>query len=352
LIATVRARRPRIGILATAVALVLAATPAAFAQEEDETPTEPAVVCDAELVEEDGDEFYVVEPGETVDCTAVGLDDELDVDWEVAVYGITADDLLDLDLDLDLDIDLDEDAEPIVVFPGPDDAPIVSVDGEASFSFTIPADLVFGWFEGAVLQFGEAEAPVYEQYFEGLIFGDFPFFDGDMDCAPDPASKGGEVECIAQEMTPGGFEWAVFYIAAEDLFDLFFGDGELGEPDDGGEGDADAAGDGTFSFSVPATGDFDLYLAIAEQDEYLALYAGEVGPAVPTPEEPVDEEDDAGEPKPEVEQKPAVTVPRPTRVDAGAGGTAPSGSAPLAAITLGLALTAALTVRRFASRDR
>jgi hypothetical protein len=346
--ATLHHRRPRFAVLVAAIALVLAATPAALAQEEDGPAS--GVACDAdgievELDDETGDEFYVVPAGAEVECDVWGLTDELAIDWEVAIYGITADDLEDID-DLD-DLDVDEDLEPIVVHPGEDADAITSSDGEATLTFRVPEDLVFGWFEGEVLQFGEAEEPVFEEYFEGLIFGDLELPEGDLVCEPDPAPQGAEVECVAEEMTPGAFEWEVYFLTVDELLEGLFGDGDLTAASDGGEGEADAEGTGDFTFEVPV-GDAEVYLAIAEQDDYLAFYVGEVGPPA-TGEEPV-EEDDGGEP--EEEDGATVTVPRPTRVDAGAGGTAPSYPSPLAATTLGVALSAAVLASRAVSRGR
>jgi hypothetical protein len=351
--ATVRARRPRIAILATAIALALAATPAAFAQEEGDEP-DTGVECDADglVVELDedgsGEEYYLVPPGAAVDCVAWGLDDELAIDWQVAIYGLTTADFDDLDGLDDLG-DFDEEMDPIVVFPDEGAEAVTSTGGEATVSFTIPSDIVFGWFEGEILQFGEAEEPVYEEYFDGMIAGDLDFFEGEMVCEPDPAPQGAEVGCVAEEMTAGAFEWEVYFLSVDELLDAIFGEGDLAAGD-GGSGEADADGTGAFTFEVPV-GDHEVYLAVAEQDDYLAIFAGEIGPAAPvTPERPSEPvvDDGAGSGT----AKPPVAVARPTRVDAGAGGTAPDGSSPLLALTLGLALTAAFSVRQLARRDR
>jgi hypothetical protein len=347
--ATLRARRPRIGILATAFALILAATPVAYAQEGGDEP-ETGVDCAADGlfvdVDDEGEEYYVVEPGMPVDCTATGLDD-LPVEWEVAIYGLTEEDFDGFDGFDDID------AEPLVVFPEEGAEPVaVTEDGEATFSFTVPDDILFGWFEGEVLQFeddaADGDEPVYEEYFDGIIFGDLDFLEGDMECAPDPAPQGGEVECIAEEMTEGDFDWEVYFfsdfLSDDELLDALFGDGDLA-PGAEGSGDADANGTGSFSFEVPVGSDLEIYLAVAEQDDYIAFYAGEVGPSEPVD----DDEDDAPE---EEDADPVVTVPRPTRVDAGAGGAAPAGTAPVAALATGLIALAAVGARRLIVQGR
>jgi hypothetical protein len=343
--ATLRARRPRIGILATAFALILATTPVAFAQEGGDEP-DTGVDCDADglVVEvEDGEEYYLVAPGTTVTCTASGLDDALPVEWAVAIYGLTEEDFDDFG---DFD-DVGDDEEPLAVFPE-DGAPAEATGGKVSFSFTVPADIVFGWFEGEVLQFeddaAEGDEPVYEEYFDGIIFGDLDFLEGDMECAPDPAPQGGEVECIAEEMTEGDFDWEVYFLSVDELLDAIFGDGDLA-PGADGSGEADADGTGSFSFEVPVGSDLEIFLAVAEQDDYLAFYAGEVGPAAPV----VDDEDGGPE---EEDADPVVTVPRPTRVDAGAGGAAPAGTVPVAALATGLVALAAVGARRLIVQGR
>jgi hypothetical protein len=359
---SIQRRRPRVGVLAAAVALVLATTPAALASEHEEedgeytTTAEAGISCDAEHEEEvDGVHYYSVAAGETVECTATGLDPELEAEWYVDVWGVTAD-----DLDEDFDEEDLEDAPPTQEFG---EVVTPAEDGTLTLSFTPDAEIVFGFFEGAVLQFeaeaGEEDEPVYEQYFAGDIYGDFEFVEGDLTCEPDPAEHGGEVTCTAEGMTPGEFDWEVHFLTVRELLDSFTGDGEdfddfddfdefddeEFEPDVSGTAEADDEGVGTFSFRVPEDEDIEVYFAIAEQEDYLAFYAGEVGST---------EYDDDGyqDDDPQVEEKGSVVVPRPTRVDAGAGGSAPERTTPVTALALVLALTAAYTVRRAAFGDR
>jgi hypothetical protein len=353
---SIQRRCPRVGVLAAAVALVLATSPAALASEHEEeeegeytTTAEAGISCDAEHEEEiDGAHYYSVASGETVECTATGLDPELEAEWYVDVWGVTAD---DLDLDEDFDEQDLEDEPPTQEFG---EVVVPAEDGTLTLSFTPDAEIVFGWFEGGVLQFeveaGEEDEPVYEQYFAGDIYGDLEFLEGDLTCAPDPAQHGGEVTCTAEGMTPGAFDWEVYFLTDRELLDGFTGDGEEFEeelddeefePDVSGTGEADDEGVGTFSFRVPEDEDIEGYFAIAEQEDYLAFYAGEVGER---------EYDDDGyqDDDPQAEEKAAVVVPRPTRVDAGAGGSAPERTTPVTALALVLVLTAAHTVRRAA----
>jgi hypothetical protein len=358
---SIHRRRPRVGVLASAIVLVLATSPAALAsdhepdEEEGEhtTMAEPGISCDAEHEEEvDGVHYYSVAAGETVECTATGLDPQLDVEWYVDVWGVTADDL-EGELNGDFDEEELEDEPPTQEF-GAVETP--NEDGTLTLDFTPDADIVFGWFEGGVLQFAPEteDDPVYEQYFAGDIYGDYEFMEGELTCAPDPAEHGSEVTCTAEGMTPGEFEWEVYFLTVRELLDSFTGDGEEFddegeiediEPDVSGTGTADADGVGTFSFRIPEDEDVEVYFALAEQEDYLAFYAGEVGPAE-------DEDDGYQDDDPQLEEKAPVAVPRPTRVDAGAGGSAPEGTAPVTALALVLALTAAYSVRRVAFRDR
>jgi hypothetical protein len=355
-------RRPQVGVLAAAVALVLATTPAAFASEHEEeddgehtTTAEAGISCDAEHEEEvDGVHYYSVAAGDTVGCTATGLDPDLEVEWYVDVWGVTAD---DLDLDEEFDEEELEDEPPTQEFG---DVEMPEEDGSLTLSFTPDADILFGWFEGGVLQFeaeaGDEDEPVYEQYFAGDIYGDYEFMEGELTCAPDPAEHGSEVTCTAEGMTPGEFEWEVHFLTVRELLDGFTGDGEEFddeddlEPDLSGTGEADDDGVGTFSFRVPEDEDIEVYFALVEQEDFLAFYAGEVGPKEYDDDDGY--QDDDHQDDPQAEQKAPVAVPRPTRVDAGAGGSAPERTTPVTALALVLALTAAYSVRRVAFRDR
>jgi hypothetical protein len=352
-IATTRPRRSRALVLAAAATLALSAVPAASAQEEGPVEVDTGVDCDAELLDEEDEAFpfYFVEPGETVTCTAFGLDPETDAEWLVDVYGATED---EFEFSIGDEDDLD-DEEPYATF-GSDGPVTPTEDGELTFEFTLPEELVVGGFDGVVWQ-GDAEDPTYEEFFGGLIFG---FFLGDMACDPDPAVRGEQVDCVA-ELNPGEFDWEVYELSTRDLIDLFFGDVDEDEedleefdlePSASGTGDADAEGSAPFGFTLAVDGDAEIFVAVASQDDAVAFYAGEVVPAddtapVPTPQ-PVDtdgEDDDRAAP---------VAVPRPTRVEAGAGGAAPGGGTPAggAALLLGLTLTAAVAVRRSATQGR
>jgi hypothetical protein len=350
---TATTRRSRALVLASAAALALSAVPAASAQEEGPAEDATGVACDAELLDDEDDEFpfYVVEPGQTVSCTASGLDPETDAEWFVDVYGAT-DDEFEFGSDEE---DLDE--EPYVTF-GSDGPVTPTEDGELTFEFTLPEELVVGGFDGLVRQ-GDADDPSYEEHFGGLIFG---YFLGDMTCDPDPAVRGEQVDCVA-ELNPGEFDWEVYELSTSDLIDLFFAvdddvdEGDLDdvdvdlEPSASGTGVADGEGSAPFSFTLALEGDAEVFVAVASQDDAVAFYAGEIVPGDDdtTPEEPVREPVDTEDDDPAA----PVAVERPTRVEAGAGGAAPGGvPAGGAAIVLGLALTAAVAVRRSVTQGR
>jgi hypothetical protein len=183
-----------------------------------------------------------------------------------------------------------------------------------------------------------------------------------MECEPDPAVRGEQTECVA-ELNPGEFEWEVYELTVRDLLDEFFGDpfgdedfdeedGEYDEiePSASGTGLADGEGFAPFAFTLAVDGDAEVFIAVASQDDAVAFYAGEIEPADDTtpapPREPVDtDEEDAAAP---------VAVRRPNRVEAGGGGAAPDSGVPAggAAIVLGLALTAAVAVRRSVTQGR
>jgi hypothetical protein len=317
------------------------------------------VTCDAELLDDEFEDeelpFYFLEPGATLTCTAVGLDAETDAEWNVDVYGATED---EFEFGIGDGEEFD-DEEPYVSF-GSDGPVTPTEDGELTFEFTLPEELVVGGFDGVVRQ-GDADEPTYEELFGGLIFG---FFLGDMTCDPDPAVRGEPTDCVA-DLNPGAFDWEVYELSTADLIDLFFGDVEDEEdleefdvePSASGTGDADAEGTAPFSFTLATDGDAEVFVAVAIQDDAVAFYAGEVAPAgdpvdeeptTPAPPAPVDtdgEQDDPAAP---------VAVPRPTRVEAGAGGAARDSGTPAggAAILLGLALTAAVVVRRSVTQGR
>jgi hypothetical protein len=384
LTATVRRGRPRAAALGLAAALALASTTAASAQEdpgggdqapeeqlqeeqpegdqpEEEQPEEEEftlgpVSCDAELLDDEEDEeefpFYLVEPGDTLTCTASELDPATDAEWVVDVYGFTEDD----DAFALQDDDEEFDDDPYATF-GSDGPLTPSEDGELTFSFTVPEELVFGVFDGMVWQ-GDPEAATYEAYFGGLIFG---FTLGDMTC-DDPAVRGTETTCEA-ELTPGEFEWEVYELTVRDLLDWFgpdvddddgdFEDGDVEdedfedepEPTATGVGEADEDGLASFAFTLPRDGDAEVLFAVAYQEDAVAFHLGEIAPAEESP--------DGGSSAPRPAEGAApVAVPRPNRVEAGGGGSAPTDRLPAAVLLLALASAATVAVRRIATLGR
>jgi hypothetical protein len=322
---TVHTRRARAGALAATAALLLGTSTTALAQESGEEPVEEVapeeeqddvtseptrgeVECDAELLDdEDGVLFYFMEPGEEVTCVASGLDDAELAQYRLEFYGLTADDDWDLDDPAD---------EPHASEDGQGDA----VEGDFEFTFTVPDDLVIGELYGYVWQ-GTEDEPTYEAEFGGIVFGELF---GELTCEPDPAEQGSEVECWAEDLTEGEFDWEVHYLSVTELLDLFLGDGEVDvTPDDGGTGEADADGFGSYAFTIPTTGAPEVYFTILEQDEYLAFAFGEIVPATGASPEPGP---DLGQPAAPATPKAPVTVKQPTRVDAGAGGAATGGA--------------------------
>ncbi|MFA9432500.1 hypothetical protein [Egicoccus sp. AB-alg2] len=311
--------------------------------EEDDVAADPAVVCDAELITDDGDEFYWFEPGQAVSCVAEGLDPAVDAEWGVEIFGVTLGDLED-------DAAFEEPSEVYGATVTP------AEDGTIAFDFAIPGEVVYAEVYGVVAQ-GEPGAETYLVEFEGFALGDFEFTIGSMDC-PDPVTAGSVATCTAQEMEPGEFVYGVQFFSVreivdyirdlEDLLedldgtldeDLLLEDLPFGEPDVVGAGEAGEDGVGSFAFTVPANRALDFYVSLAFQDGgYVAVSAGEIVPAAVgggntggTPS--------TGSPKP-------VAVPRPNRVEAGAGGAAPAdGGAGLIALA-GLAGVGGLLLRR------
>jgi hypothetical protein len=341
---------------ATTTLLLLGTATAGTAQ--DATPdTTSAIACDGETLDDtDGFLLLAVEPGQTVTCEATGLDPELESQLTIDFFGWTDDD----DLELGGDVEFDEPVEVVEETLAP---------GETTFTFGVPEDLFVGDFQGVLLQ-GDPADPSYEEFFDGIIFGDFV---GGMDCAPDPVEVGAEVGCEVEEFEPGDFDWEVytldiqglleFFLGAEGLDDEEFDDVELAEPDASGTAAADEDGVGSFAFEA---GDGQLYFAVAEQQSAFAFYAGEIVPATaapaPAPPSAPTGPDPATEPVPEpvapatsaggsADDAPVVVTQQPTRVDAGFGGAA-SGGFPTGLLTA-LSVTGAaavLSVRRLRFR--
>jgi hypothetical protein len=345
-------------VLLAMIALTVGPTPLAGAQEEPDG--EDGVFCDAdsfveEWEEEDGEleefTFYVTSPGQAVTCEATGLDPDQDVSWNVDFY-----DLMDGEEfafgERDEGDEADEGDE------GDEELPLHSSqgetraadehDGQIEFTFTVPDDIVvFGLFNGHVAQ-GPEDDPTYHEEFFGLI--EMEWHEGDMTCEPEPAPRGGDVDCLVEEMAPDeDFEWGVYFFSLREFLDLiadgdepdeeFPGeeeelaeddaeddgaeDDEFFQPDVSGDGVTDEDGEGSFRFGIPSDREIDVYLAHAGQPDRDAVYVGQV----------VDEEEPpggnggngstegaaGGSGAPTTGAQP---VERPARIDAGGGGTA------------------------------
>jgi hypothetical protein len=289
-------RRARLAAPLTVVAgLTLVAAPVGAAQHE------LTVECDAEsFIDMDDDLVYLLEPGVPLDCEVTGLAAGVDAAWGAELYDAGADD----------DDPVDEQGGALDV-----------QEGRATFSIDIPDEPPV-WMYAWVAQ-GEDEVVFY-----GV--SDAWWFEDTVECTPDPVDEGGTVECVAEEMEPGeDFSWYVeFY------------DGRGRAVDDlEGDSTADGEGVGTFSFEVPAEESIARYEGLVDQEEYLAWFEGTVVSAEPPPPPP----GPAGPPGPPGPPGPTgaagppgpagppaapapVAVRQPTRVDAGAGGTAPSGT--------------------------
>jgi hypothetical protein len=282
-------RRPRMVVaLTAAMGLALVATPAAADQHE----TEPLEVDCGEdfFIDEDDDVVYFLTPGEDLECTVTGLMTDTEASWGA--------DLFD---------DESDDEEP---FDEQGAALEIGEDGTASFSIEIPEEPPFIWMNAWVEQ-GDDAVDFYgttEWYWEG-----------EMTCTPDPVTEGGTVECVAEDMEPDEeFSWWVI-----------FDDEDEGSEIEG-DGVADADGVVTYSFEVPAGEGFVGYWTVVGQELHFAEFEGTIEPAATAPPAP--------KPQPTAQPTPQpVTVQQPTRVDTGAGGTAPAGIPPLLLVG-GLAL--------------
>jgi hypothetical protein len=279
-------RRPRVVVaLTAAMGLALVVTPAAA----DEHEAEPLEVdCDADsYLDEDDDVVYLLTPGEALECTVTGLMTDPEATWGAELFD-----------------EMSDDEEPFDEQGGP----LVAVDGTASFSIDVPEEPPFIWMNAWVEQGDDAVD----------FFGETDWYwEREMTCTPDPVTEGGTVECVAEDMEPGEefFWWVIFFDEEDDGTDLE------------GEGVADAEGVVRFSFEVPAGEGYVGYEAEVDQEVHFAWFEGTIEAATTSPPPP---------PKPQPPTQP-VTVQQPTRVDTGAGGTAPAGIPPLLLVG-GLAL--------------
>jgi hypothetical protein len=297
------------------------------------------VDCAAEVIDEFEDAaVYLVEGGELVDCVAFGLDPEGAARWQVEFFeaGFPDDDFDDF---VGFIRDVAASSEPVASDGETDRTP--EGDGSMSFAFEAPeVDAELGVFVGSVAQ-GPVGDETYFEEFLGFVLSDFEFVEGAMKCAPDPVRQGATVECRAEEMTTGEFDWAVkFFTVRELLLALVNGDvfDGVSDPDIRGVGAADEDRVGTFDFAVPTDGTIEVYVAFAEQEDYFALYAGAVDPpaaVTPTVARP---KPTAQTPTPAAPRPAPVAVRRPQRVETGAGGAAPADGPPVGLLLSGAAL--------------
>jgi hypothetical protein len=303
-----------LGVLLAATGLVAASSTLAAAQDVDDDVDLPdgLVTC---LV--DGEDGFLVEPGDEVTCTAHELVAGETFEWFVEFTDLFSEEVVDED--------------------GADDA-VAGEDGTGSFTFTVPEVGPFGEYAGLVTQ-GED----YAEEFGGVIIDV-----NELDCAPDPVTAGEAVDCEAGDLEPGQeFSWAALLVSGEELFAAVEDlpeDDELPGADAEGSGVADEDGVGHYRFDVPADTAADAYLTVVEAEGYLGLYIGDIEPA-DEPAAPVEQ------PAPPAE-RPAATpdddgpapVQRPTRVDTGGGGAA-GGAGDLTLVVLTAAAAAVLRRR-------
>lgn len=314
------------------------------------------VTCDAEVDDLDDFPLYIVAPGDTVECLAPALDADQPADWQV--------EFIDYEQDLPLEAAGEDGVDP-------------DPDGVLAFSFTVPDEIVFGEFDAVVTQ-GQDGAESYREPVSGLIQGEV--VDPDLDCDPDPATPGDTVECIVEQLRPRGeFYWFVEFLDAEQaaevnpllddldeaMSDVAEGELQGGDLDDlaaevepllangvdvlrEGFGEADEDGVGRLRFDVPDDADIVAYRVVAFSDlGGFAVYEGNVEAALPVPETPEPDDEPPG----------PTPVPRPARIDTGAGGAVPTdpifseGTPPLRAVIVLAVLAMLATVpARWATR--
>jgi hypothetical protein len=323
--------RTAVGVMLAAAALVVSSAAMAVADEHDDTGVECFL--------DDETWAIFVEPGDEITCEAWGLTPDETFEWEVGFVDLETDELLGDD--------------------GADDE-VADGEGIGVFSFTVPADITsFAFYEVMVTQ-----DPDFEE-----SFGGFVIVLSDLSCAPDPVVAGNEVACEVHGLEPGEpFFWAVELsdgfefddldefdldvdiefedleeLSAEDLEELFgVTEEDLEDPHAEGEGEAGDDGVGHFSFEVPEDTDATEYLAVTFADSGFGFYLGVIEPIDVEDEAPVDDADE--------EDDEPVVVPRPSRVDTGAGGTAAGdlagGAVPALGALLLLGLAGAWSLRR------
>jgi hypothetical protein len=368
-----RTAQPRrvLGTGLALTALLLGTTSAALAQDGEEAAEETVEATDVEDEEplvscsSDDDISFL---GDLIECTAEELEPG-EFGWDVDFLALDPG-LGEVDAPDELtDDQFEEFADLVRSIEGEGEA---GPDGVGTFSFTVPADLdigVLGVFDGVVLQGDE-----YEEVFGGLIFGDFDV--AELACTPDPAVPGALVTCEADDEPGADFEWAVQLLSVEDLEELAGFDEELLDDDDldldaliaelesleafedvedldgledllvEGTGTVDEDGTLLYDFKLPSDTTAVAYATFFVSDTGVGFFIGEIA-------EPA--EDSAGGEPPvaqptDRDSTPApVTVPRPTRVDTGAGGAAdgtPGTGGGLLALGGILALLGVTLVRR------
>jgi hypothetical protein len=252
---------------------------------------------------------HLVSPGDIEPCWVHGLNAELEARWKVVFFSL-------------------ETGEPLG-----EPASGTLAPRTPQFEFRVPDDQV--WFEGIVLQ-GLDDAPSYEARFfgttdwvaEGLVVCGPPKeeseISGELRVQLEPVVRGGTLRCVVAGLLKPGYDWRVVF-TGEGMEDL----AEAGGSGDGGfcysfcgaVGSGQGEYEGSFTITVPRDERIVTFVAVAEQPRFVASYEGTV--IAPAPQ-----------PAPQPSQSSPVVVVQPTRVDTGAGGSAPTGADP--AIMLGL----------------
>jgi hypothetical protein len=201
---------------------------------------DPEVECEAEYVvhEDEVHVVYFLEPAAPLECTVTGLAEDVEASWGAEMY--------DEDM-ADTDETVDEQGGALTV-----------VNGEATFTTLIPDEPPLLWMVAWVRQ---GDVDVYH-------FGRTEWYwEGPMECTPEPVTEGETVECIAENMRPDEpFFWAVmFYDQTGGTVTEF-----------GGEGTTDENGFGAFTFEVPPGEGAVTYSASADQKYDFAAFDGTI----------------------------------------------------------------------------